>query len=271
MEVKVAVIDMNAGRPNQGTGAILDILEQYRRANGLDFSVSVFDLRAKGEFPGLRADLYLCSGGPGSPFDGAGSAWETAFFDFLDQIQHHNDRQQKKKHVFLICHSFQLACIKYRFGQVVRRNPSALGINPVELTPEGLQDALFKNLPDPFFAADSREWEVLPDPGDASRLKQILALEQPTGVPGRKQAIMAARFSQEISGTQFHPEAGPEGFRTYLLDTRTKATVIALSGDDSYREMLEGLADPQKIALTKSLLLRNFLDNALQSNPTGHD
>src|SRR5690349_14177880 len=110
-KISVAVIDMNNGEINQGIFGIRDILTRYREECDIDLHVEVFDLRQKGEIPDLDHDIYISSGGPGSPYDGEGLDWENDFFSLLDDIQAFNKQQElSKKHVFLICHSFQMAC-----------------------------------------------------------------------------------------------------------------------------------------------------------------
>ena len=50
IKIKVAVIDMNNGVPNQGMRGILEILSRFGDENNTDVSVTTFDLRQKGEF-----------------------------------------------------------------------------------------------------------------------------------------------------------------------------------------------------------------------------
>lgn len=110
-KIKVAVIDMNNGAPNQGMRGILAILKQYQEEKGLDLSTTVFDLRQKNELPDISYDIYISSGGPGSPFEGEGKPWENNFFQLLEDFN--NKASGRKKYVFLICHSFQMACRKF--------------------------------------------------------------------------------------------------------------------------------------------------------------
>ena len=134
-KIKVAVIDMNDGAPNQGMRGILAILEQYQEDMGLHLSTDVFDLRQKNELPDTGYDVYISSGGPGSPFDGEGQQWEMSFFKLLDDLDEFNHNSTGlKKYVFLICHSFQMACRKYGLGKVTRRKSPAFGIFPISMT-----------------------------------------------------------------------------------------------------------------------------------------
>jgi GMP synthase-like glutamine amidotransferase len=166
-EIKVAVIDMNNGFPNQGMRGIQELLQSYAQKSEYNLSYDLFDLRQKGEIPDTTYDVYISSGGPGSPFDGEEEKWEHDFFALLDDIENFNINSLVKKHVFLICHSFQLACRKYGLGMVTRRKSNAFGIFPINMTSDGIQEKIFSGLPNPFFSVDSRDWQVIqPDVAD---------------------------------------------------------------------------------------------------------
>lgn len=264
--IRVAVIDMNKGAANQGMRGIREILLRYREDTGIDLSFDVFDLRAKGECPGLDYEVYISSGGPGSPFDGGGEQWESDFFDLLGRLAGYNSGHELKKHVFLICHSFQLACRWFGVGQVIPRRSSAFGIFPVSLTAEGTGDVVFDGLPNPFFAVDSRDWQVV----CAQDVRQdnearVLALEKERPHVDLERCVMAVRFTDEIVGTQFHPEADPAGMKMYLLQEDKKHAVIASHGERKYLDMLASLDDPGKLLLTQSQVLPNFLNQALNA------
>jgi GMP synthase-like glutamine amidotransferase len=266
-EIKVAVIDMNKGRPNQGLRGITDILSRYAAVRALDLSPDVFDLRAKNELPGLDYDIYISSGGPGSPYDGEDQPWENSFFKLLDDIEDHNRQHDRKKYVFLICHSFQLACRKYNLGIVTMRSSTAFGIFPMSLTEEGEKDVIYDGLPNPFYAVDSRDWQVI-DAEDKNFLlsgAEVLAIEKERPYVDLERCIMSIRFSKEMVGTQFHPEADPLGMQLYLLDDEKKEAIIAAHGEEKYTDMLHDLENKHKIMLTQHLVLPNFLNEAIQA------
>ena len=126
-DLKVAVIDMNNGAPNQGMRGIKEILSRFKIENDINLSFDVFDLRQNGEIPDISYDAYISSGGPGSPIESKGEKWENDFFNLLDQIESFNAvNDEQKKYAFLICHSFQLACRKYELGNVTERRSNAL-------------------------------------------------------------------------------------------------------------------------------------------------
>lgn len=264
-KVKVAVIDMNNGTANQGMRGILEILSRYREEHSLDLTYDVFDLRLKGEIPTLDYDFYISSGGPGSPYDGEGMQWENDFFDLLSNIENFNENSLSlKKHVFLICHSYQLGCRKFNVGKVIKRRSTAFGIFPVFLTESGVQDVIFEGLANPFFTVDSRDWQVVADEEiDSNPYSNVLALEKERPHVDLERCIMSVRFTNEIVGTQFHPEADPVGMKMYLLRADKKESIIANHGLEKYQDMLSSLDDNNKLQLTQRIILPNFITEAL--------
>lgn len=265
--IKVAVIDMNNGNPNQGMRGIQEILQNYRDKNQLNLTFDIFNIRKKGEVPDLSYDIYISSGGPGSPFDGEQEKWESDFFNLLDAIESFNTENEQKKYAFLICHSFQLACRKYGLGIVTKRKSNAFGIFPINLTTNGKEETVFYGLHDPFYSVDSRDWQVI-QPNEADFIlkgAKILAIEKERPHVDLERCIMAIRFSEQLIGTQFHPEADPVGMKMYLLQDEKKAAIIENHGEDKYFDMLNSLDDPDRITLTQSVILPNFLNEAIHS------
>lgn len=267
-KIRIAVIDMNNGVTNQGMRGIQEILQHYQEETATELSYDVFDLRQKGEIPDIDYDIYISSGGPGSPYEGKGLQWESDFFNLLDAIEaFNNNHHHKKKHLFLICHSFQMACRKFGIGEVVRRRSTAFGIFPVFLTEDGEKDILFNGLPNPFYTVDSRDWQVI-NPEDLllpNTNTQVLALEKKRPHVDLERCIMAVRFTKEIIGTQFHPEADPIGMKLYLLQEDKKKAIIENHGAEKYIDMLESVDDPNRITLTQSQILPNFLKEAIHT------
>ena len=267
-KIKVAVIDMNNGAANQGMRGIIEILGKYQQDHDVEFSLEIFDLRQKGELPGLDYNLYISTGGPGSPYDGEGEVWENRFFELLGQIHAQNALESsEKRYVFLICHSFQLACRKFKLGRVKERKSNAFGIFPITLTEAGENDPFFKGLTNPFYSVDSRDWQVVEPDEDAfeSFGASILALEKERPNVDLERCIMAIRFSDEILGTQFHPEADPTGMRMHLLKEDKKKSIIENHGEEKYYDMLDSLEHPERISLTQSVILPNFISRAVSN------
>lgn len=265
--IKVAVIDMNNGNPNQGMRGIKEVIQQYRDQTQLHITYDVFDIRQKNEVPDLAYDIYISSGGPGSPFDGENEKWEEDFFNLLDEIEHYNANNDQKKHVFLICHSFQLACRKYGLGNVTKRKSNAFGIFPISLTEQGEKEEVFNGLFNPLYAVDSRDWQVIqPNMIDfEAKGAKVLAIEKERPHVALERCIMSIRFSEQMIGTQFHPEADPVGMKMYLLQDEKKKAIIDNYGSDKYFDMLNSLDNPERITLTQSVILPNFLTQAINS------
>lgn len=266
-KIKVAVIDMNNGFPNQGMRGIQELLQTYRDNSAQNLTFDLFDLRQKGEIPDLSYDIFISSGGPGSPFDGEGEKWEHDFFFLLDEIEGFNKKSEHKKYAFLICHSFQLACRKYGLGTVTQRKSNAFGIFPISLTTNGKEETIFNGLPDPFYSVDSRDWQVI-KPDEAvfeTKGAKILAIEKERPHVALERCLMSIRFSEQIIGTQFHPEADPIGMKMYLSLEEKKTAIIKNHGEDKYIDMLDSLDDPNRITLTQSVILPNFLDQAIHN------
>lgn len=265
--MKVAVLDLYEGVQNEGMRCIRELLIQFAEAEQIPLQLNEFDVRRLQKVPDLSYDVYISTGGPGSPVDSAGSAWEAAYFQWLNSVLAWNEAPGKrKKYVFLICHSFQVVCRYFELAQVCRRKSAAFGVFPVHKTTAGMEEPLFNGLPDPFYIVDSRNWQVVQPDEDklAAMGASILAIEKERPHVPLERATMAIRFNEYMIGTQFHPEADPAGMRKHLLLPARKQRVIADHGAEKYNSMLELLMEADKIPLTHNTLLPNFLQDALQ-------
>ncbi|MET3978532.1 GMP synthase-like glutamine amidotransferase [Mucilaginibacter sp. UYP25] len=267
-EVRVAILDLYEGVANEGMRGFRDILDRYKTKHGLELSYQTFDVRLKGQVPDTNFDLYISSGGPGSPLESEGTEWEKKYFRLIDKLEAHNKQEgTQKKHVFFVCHSFQLMCRKYGLGDITLRRSPSFGILPVHLTEAGRHESVFDGLAEPFYTVDSRSWQVT-NP-DLVRFKElgmeILAMEKERPYVDLPRAIMAIRFNEYFFATQFHPEADASGIKTMLLREDKKEDVINEHGEAKYKEMLERLEDPDKIVHTQNTIIPNFLDEAILS------
>lgn len=75
---------------------------------------------------------------------------------------------------------------------------------------------------------------------------------------------MAIRFSPEILGTQFHPEADPEGMLAHFSRPEIKTEVVAEHGRDKWLRMIGDLMDPRKINRTHDTVIPGFLEYAIE-------
>jgi len=245
-----------------------EIIRQFGKANQLDIILTEFNVREKLSVPDTSYDIYISSGGPGDPLESKGSDWERLYFKWLNEIESWNadaDNLQKK-YVFFICHSFQLVCRHWELANVCKRNSTSFGVFPIHLLEDGKDEPVFDGMGDPFYAVDSRDFQVIePRMNILYKGAKILCIEKDRPHLPYERAIMAIRFSDYFIGTQFHPEADAIGMSMYLKTDEKKKTVIANHGEEKWKSMIEQLNDPDKILWTYSHILPNFLNIALNS------
>ncbi|SUX42921.1 type 1 glutamine amidotransferase [Chryseobacterium indoltheticum] len=263
-DVRIALLDMNNNQANQGFKNIKEISENFKKQSDENISITGFDVRYKNEIPNIEDfDIFISSGGPGNPHR-EGFEWEQKFADYLDAVYEYNNHNETKKYLFLICHSFQLASIHWDLGNICKRKSYSFGIMPIHKTEEGEEEFLFRNLPDPFYAVDSRAYQFIEpnlDRFEELQMKMV-AIEKSRPHIDLERAIMAVRFSDEIFGTQFHPEANPDGMIENLKDEKNKEAMIENYGMEKYLETVDRINDEDKIVLTQSQILPRFLSDA---------
>ncbi|HCW06399.1 MAG TPA: GMP synthase [Cytophagales bacterium] len=265
-QIRIAILDLYEGVANEGMRGIRQLIEEFEADNHLMVHSELFDVRLKSEVPDLDFDIYISTGGPGSPIDSEGSLWERRYFTLMDSIQQHNLKHpDAKKHVLLICHSFQIFCRYYGFGTVSKRKSTSFGVMPVHKTFEGHHDVLFRSLNDPLWAVDSRDYQITQPAIEKIEANggSLLCIEKYRPHIDLERAVMAIRFTDAIAGVQFHPAADAVGMRMYLLLDDKRELVINRYGEQKYWNMLEHLNDPDKIMLTYSTVVPRFLMNAL--------
>ena len=263
--IRVALLDLYEGQVNEGMRCIRDILHQYSKAHGINLVCREFDVRLKHQLPDLHHDIYISSGGPGSPII-SGHEWERLYFEWLYEVEQYNKRSEgPKKHVYFICHSFQLAVQYFKVATVTKRKSTAFGVFPVHMMPAGKDEPVFTDLSDPFYAVDSRNYQVVePDHQQLDRIgASILAIEKERPHVPLERAIMGLRFNDYMVGTQFHPEADAPGMSRYLQRADKKQMVIKNHGVEKWQSMIEQLNDPDKILYTYAHILPNFLNVAI--------
>jgi homoserine O-succinyltransferase/O-acetyltransferase len=266
--VKVAILDLYEGAANEGMRCIRQILNEYPVQRNIGLEYNEFEVRMGKELPGLEYDIYISTGGPGSPLGDEDNGWEDLYFAWLKSIEDYNANSGnlKKKYVLFICHSFQMACRYFKVGNVAKRKSTAFGVFPVHMVEEGRKEPIFHGLPDPFYAVDSRDYQVIePDHEQIDTLgATVLAIEKERPHVPLERAVMALRFNEYMLGTQFHPEADPQGMTMYLQRNDKKETVIQNHGYDKWQSMIDHLNDPDKISWTYSHVIPNFLDHAME-------
>lgn len=259
--IKIAVLDMYNGEPNQGMRCIIDIINRFNQI----VTFQVFDVRGKCEFPTIENfDIYISTGGPGNPLEGDGN-WDLKYYNFIDALNKWNNEKIVKKHMLFICHSFQMACKHFGLAKITKRNDTSFGVMTIHKTIDGLNDPIFEGLADPFYAVDSRDYQVVQPKLSvfADKGAKIISLEKIRDYVQYERAIMAVRFTDYFVGTQFHPEADPISFISNLRNPETKEKIKNMKGKKKFGIMLEHLLDDDKIYKTNETLIPNFLRNAI--------
>jgi homoserine O-succinyltransferase/O-acetyltransferase len=265
--IKIATIDLYNNERNEGIRCLKEIVQETQKTySDLDISYKVTDTRYKGEVPEFDTDIFLSSGGPGSPFEGEGTKWEKDYFDLLNKIWNHNQKNpERKKYVFFICHSFQMMARFFEFAEVNQRHSKSFGVMPFTRTNYGKSDPVLKDLSDPFYAADIRQYQVIEE--NQKIIKElgvkILSYEVVDDNNKAQPGLAAVRISDEIIGTQFHPEADAESMLYHFKQDERKKQVVEKYGEERYYEMIEILKQPDAITKTRRTVIPSFLNNAI--------
>jgi len=268
--IRAAILDLYNNVPNQGMRCIKNLLKD---ASGKYFNApieyQVFEARYKNEIPDMSFDIYISTGGPGSPFDSEGSTWEKNYFNLLDDLWSYNAaKRTPPKYGLFICHSYQMVARHFGFAEVIPRKSKAFGMYKVHKTEAGETDPLLQGLSDPFYAADFREWQVLqPNKSMMEEMgAKILCMEKERPHVELERAVMAIRLLKEMVAVQFHPEADPDGMLFHFSSEEQKAKIIEEHGIEKYETIIQRLKEPQYIASTYNTVIPGFLKRAVINN-----
>ncbi len=266
-KLRVAILDLYEGFENQGMRCLKNIIAEFAATHSLIIDLEIFDVRIEKKLPDLSFDIYISSGGPGSPLETEDLEWDKNYTGWIDKIEAWNADEKNiiKKSVFLICHSFQLYCRHHKVGNLSKRKSTSFGVFPVHLLESGMEETVFIGLKDPFYIVDSRDYQLI-EPNHKLLEKlgaKILCIEKDRPHVPYERAVMAIRFSDHIIGTQFHPEADAIGMSLHLQTEKRKKLVIENYGEEKWKNMIEHLHDPDKILFTYAHVLPNFLHQAV--------
>ena len=262
-KLRLALLNLYDGIPNQGMRALREILDTY--SSKIEYTE--FDVRGKYEIADTSFDIYISSGGPGNPNEGDG-IWNKNWNNLVQELWTLNKNTpdpKDRKYMFFVCHSFQMACNYFGLGSITRRHATSFGIYPCRKTASGKKDILLKGVEDRYFVFDSRDWQLV-----QPRLKifqesgaRILSLEKMRDHVDYERAIMAVRFSPEFVGTQYHPEADPEGMKIHFSKPENKAIVVKNFSLQKYNNMMKSLADPERVERTYHSVIPAFINDAI--------
>lgn len=262
--IRIAILDLNNGLPNQGMRCIRQIIKDWSASVNIEIETAEFEVRQKNQVPDTTFDIYISSGGPGDPLSSRFEDWDIAWCKWVDEMVrwNNNPSNTQKKQVFFICHSFQLACRYFNAGLVYKRKSTSFGVFPVHMLEEGKIEPVFDGLSDPFYAVDSRDHQVIQPNHDliAEMGGSILCIEKERPHVPYERAVMGIRFNEYMIGTQFHPEADAEGMTRHFETEEKRNAVIENHGEAKLMSMLEQLNDPDKIRWTYAHILPNFLN-----------
>ena len=158
-----------------------------------------------------------------------------------------------------------MACKHFGLAEITKRRDTSFGAMTIHKTKEGFDDPIFEGLADPFYAIDSRDYQVVQPKLSVFSKKgaKIISLEKIRDHVKFERAIMGVRFTDYFVGTQFHPEADPISFISQLRNRETKEKIRNMKGKRKFRNMLEDLLDDDKIYRTNETLIPNFLRIAI--------
>ena len=234
--IKIAVLNLYEGTENQGMRCLREIIHEFSKKNNITLELEEFEVRLLKEIPGTEFDVYISTGGPGNPMGIESSDWEKTYFEWLTSVIkfNENEKNKKKKNIFFICHSFQLACRHFNVAEVIKRKSTSFGVFPIHLIEENNNDVIFSGLSNPFYAVDNRDYQVV-QPNEINMKKvgaKVLAIEKDRPHVQYERAIMAMQFNENMIGTQFHPEADTIGMTKYLSEGEKKSLVIRNYGEE---------------------------------------
>ncbi len=254
---------MNNGHENQAMRCLrLIATEVHRHAEiwnpGLPLELKHVSPRDKGEVPPRDCDLYISSGGPGSPFDGDGEQWVTDWGHFADDIVDENlARPGAGRAMFAVCYSFELVYRHFKLGDVSPRASRKFGVMPIYPTTAGQQHPLFEPFGDRLFAFEHRNWEAVNL--DHAQLDgfggKLLARESREGRDDKGEAVMAVNIGTGIETVQFHPEADRPGVVAWVSRPDQAAAFKEAYGEETYERMLKTLDDPNRLGRTFALMI----------------
>ena len=103
-KIRIAILDLYDGQQNEGMRCIREMLVRMNTAHHQSLEWEEFEVRNRAELPSLAFDIYLSTGGPGSPLESEGTVWDNAYFKWLSDLVAWNNAASNinKKYAFFI-------------------------------------------------------------------------------------------------------------------------------------------------------------------------
>lgn len=264
--LRVCLIDMNQGHVNQAMrcfrGLVGGFFERVQRANpNLPCDLVEVSPRDTNATVPREADLYLGSGGPGSPYDGDDQPWFGDFAAFVDEVvESASGPAATRKALFGVCYTFELLVRHFRVATMAMRDSRKFGVMPIYTTPAGQAHPLLGAFGDRLFAFEHRNWEAIDL--DEKRLEALggafLAQESRDGW-SKGRAILGLDLGSNVECVQFHPEADRAGVVSWVARPEQAEAFRATYGEETYQAMLRTLDDPTRLARTYAIVIPGFL------------
>ena len=101
-QINIAILDLYEGVPNEGMRCIRDIVDTFINQHEKEIISTEFEIRKQYNIPTLDHDIYISSGGPGSPTESEGLTWDKSYMQWLSSIEKWNrdTHNERKKYVF---------------------------------------------------------------------------------------------------------------------------------------------------------------------------
>jgi len=264
--LRLCIVDMNNAHVNQAMRCLRGLAASFfaqATARNPDLSCELVEVspRDTGNPVPRDCDLYLSSGGPGSPFDGDGQPWLDDYGRFSDHVAESAARGgAQRRGLLAICYSFEMVLRHFELARIGPRAERKFGVMPIYTTAEGQRHPLLAAFGDRLFAFEHRNWEAVEL--DEARLRalggHLLARESRDGV-SKGRALLALDVAPGIEAVQFHPEADRPGVMNWVARPEQAAAFKAVYGEVTYQAMLRTLDDPRRLARTFALVIPGWL------------
>ncbi|HTJ85146.1 MAG TPA: hypothetical protein VL400_25695 [Polyangiaceae bacterium] len=265
-ELSVCIIDMNSGHVNQAMRCFRTIVTRFfdkvRAENpGLSCRLTEVSPRDTQDPVPRDSDIYIGSGGPGSPYDGDDQPWFKDVASFLDWMVGEVQRTDaEQKSLFGVCYTFEILVRHFAVAEMAMRDSRKFGVMPAYTTGFGQKHPLLAPFKDRLFAFEHRNWEAVNL--DEARLRAlgggVLAQESRDGY-SKGRALLGFEIVPGMETVQFHPEADRAGVMSWIARPEQAAAFRATYGEDTYQAMLRTLEDPNRLARTYALVIPGFL------------